>query len=230
LNAVVREYVEGVSVKSLMVSARIFSNFSKRKQLADCFFKIGFAAGLVQNKTFNSGSTSTDKKTQVYTRIDCIKKKSNRRFGNCRPISKAINFIEHAIPTALDNEITVWTHGDFVHSNLIVPNGGGISIIDFSDLTFGSPAEDITRFMIRTMVDYRYRLFNEPKFLDYLQSNFINAYSSMQPLKVSADELKIYYLLNLLESITGLAPRNFAARLSIRDLYILFLLREAVVD
>lgn len=61
-----------------------------------------------------------------------------------------------------------WTHGDLVHSNVLITNQNKVALLDFAESRFDSPYHDISRFTVRTLIDFGYNPLRYPQnvFLD----------------------------------------------------------------
>lgn len=228
INCIIMEWVDGISLQKLMPLGGRFSSEDEKRMLEAYFRNAGKAIGLIQSRTY--GQNAGKAKPYMDAKLRSIKKQVQYSYlkNYSKYVERALKCIDEAIPTISWGKVgSAWTHGDFVHSNVLITNEGKIAILDLAESRFDSPYHDISRFTVRTMIDYGYVQHKySPRYLHGLNHNFLNGYLRSFPHKISDDLLLLYDIFNLLQFISFLYEPCLRSFLSLRDWYALFLLRK----
>jgi len=193
LNGVVMECVDGISLEKLMPLGRRFSSQGEKRRLEAYFRNVGKVIGLIQARTYSPNASKA--KRYMDTKLRRVQKQIwHSHLKKSKHVKRALMCIYEAISTISLGKIgSAWTHGDFVHSNILITDEDKIAILDLAESRFDSPYHDITRFTVRTMIDYGYlQLKYSPHYLHRLNHNFLNGYLRSFPHKIS-DGL-LYYI------------------------------------
>jgi serine/threonine protein kinase len=228
INCIIIEWVDGISLQKLMPAGGRFGSEDEKRMLEAHFRNAGKAIGLIQSRTH--GQNAGKAKSYMDAKLRSIKKQAQHSYlkNYCKYIERALKCIDEAIPTISWGKVgSAWTHGDFVCSNILITNEGKIAILDLAESRFDSPYHDISRFTVRTIIDYGYVWHKySSSYLHGLNHNFLNGYLSSFPHKISDDLLVLYDIFNLLQFISFLYEPCLRSFLSLRDWYALFLLRK----
>lgn len=226
LNGFVREWIDGNDLATIMMGGRSSFNCEKKK-LPSYFKKIGEVIGLIHNQTYSSDATSA--KSFTISKVAAINRQiCNSYLKNSKYVKRTMTCIEDAISTiAWKNVGVTLTHGDLVHSNIVLPPDGGVALIDFAESRYDLPYHDISRFMVRTMIDYGWVHHRYPSsYIAGLNSRFFEGYLSSMRHKIKSDVFQCFSIFNTLQFISLLYKSGFRSFLSVRDWYALFLLRN----
>jgi thiamine kinase-like enzyme len=190
--------------------------------------KVGKVIGLIHAKTCEQNAI----KPKFYLHMKLEKIKGQLRYSHIgllrRYIGKTLKCIEDGIPViSPKNYWVVWTHGDLVHGNILITKQHKVALLDFAESRFDSPYHDISRFTVRTLVDYGYNPFKySTDYLFTLNHVFLKSYLSSFSKKIYDDILHLYYIFQMVQFISLLSKPNAPNFLSPRDLYILLLLKK----
>jgi len=232
VNAIVMECVHGISLQKLMSLCGRFSSKNEKERL-ECFFtKVGRVIGLIQARTYKPNMD----KPKVYLNAKLEKIKNQIDYSYLGPLQKyvrrALKCIEDGISVlSWKNCGIAWTHGDLVHDNVLITNRHKVVLLDFVESRFDSPYHDISRFTVRTLIDYGYNPFRyTTNYLHKLNHMFLNGYLSSFPHKISDETLHFYYIFQIIQFISFLYKLNIFSLTSSRDWYALFLLKKYVQE
>lgn len=211
LNGIVKEWVDGDSLQELMRRGGRFAPKEKRRILEAHFRNIGEAIGFLHLKTYDQSRCSA--KLHMDRKLENLCKSIKQLRFNLysKQLRRALEYVKQTNSKISWNLVgTSWVHGDFVHSNILVTNQGRIGILDFSDSRFDSPLFDISRFMVRTIIDFGYmpNRFSKQYLLE-LNESFLQGYSSLFGKEISNDLLMFYSIFNIIQSISSAYTRDF---------------------
>jgi RIO-like serine/threonine protein kinase len=229
VNGVVREYVDGVNLQKLMSLYGRFSSKNEKRRLIVYFMKVGRVIGLIHARTYKS---NTDK-PKFYLNAKLERIKSQLHYSHLGPplqqyVDDALKCIKDGISVLSSKNCgIVWTHGEFIHSNILITNQHKVALLDFAESRFDSPYHDISRFIVRTLIDYGYNpLRYSTKYLLKLNHVFLKSYLSSFPYRIHDEVLHLYYIFQIIQFISFLYKSNVLNLLSPRDWYALLLLKK----
>lgn len=230
MNGVIIELISGTTLDRYF--PRNYFCLMKRKQmLAKCFRDLGSAIGMVHAQTGQLGSRNA--KLYFELKMESIKNKiCGSRLKSLRTIKKTLRLLDDVASTITwsKNPCSL-IHGDLVHNNIIITDDGKIAIIDWAESRMDSPYHDISRFTIRTLLDYSYNFKSAPNFLTSLNYDFLNSYfNTYKNLTISNKLYYFYCTFNTLQFVSFLYndPRNYLSLAPLRDVVALFLLNQFV--
>lgn len=203
--------------------------FTSQKQKLKMYYKnVGKAIGLIQAMTYKPASNKAE--LYINMELDRILKKQIRSAPRIylNYIKQAINCVKEAILTfSWENVGIAWTHGDFVHSNIKISEQNRVGIIDFSESRFDSPYFDLSRFTLRTLLNYSpFRIKYSSCFLNELNNDFLKGYELNSVIEFDESLYNIYTIFILLREIDFLFNTNLRYFLSPKNWYGLLLLRR----
>lgn len=225
INGYVREWVEGVTLNSIL---KISSDFRNEK-IINYFKNVGSVIGNFHNKTYCPNAESAES----YTILKLKKTRneiSNSYLKRSKLINQVMNHLEEEISTiSWKNVGLTLTHGDFVHSNILITANGDLSLIDCAESRFDLPYQDVSRFIVRTKIDYGGKpIKHNTKCIDELNRNFLNSYLNSTNYKFSYDIFYYFYIFNIVQFLSIINNRGFNSFFSYRDWYSLSILKKYV--
>lgn len=226
LNGVAKEWVEGTNLRELMRLGGLFVSKESRRTLKTHFRKVGEAMGFLHLKTYDQNRHIA--KLHMNRKLENMSKSIEhlRLNYNSRYIKQGLEYLKQINSTISWSNIgTSWVHGDFVHSNVLVTDQGQIAILDFSDSRFDFPLFDVSRFMVRTLIDFGYMQHKfSNHFLLELNTSFFQGYLSLFGKKISNDLLLLYSIFNIIQFISPEYTCDFRGFL--RNNYAIILLNK----
>lgn len=234
MNGVIMEYVDGTTFDTYMrASFKRQSYFKKRRQILTEYFRsAGELIGLIHAET--SKPDVANAKFYFESKMEAIKSKIRKsHFNNLKIFRETLMLLNEVASTiSWKRNSCSLIHGDFVHNNLIITADGKIAIIDWAESRLDSPYHDLSRFTVRTILDYGDNPKCRSNFLTDLNHNFLNSYfCAHKKLKANNELYCFYCIFNTLQFISFLCEglRNYLSCAFIkRDLFALFLLNQYI--
>jgi tRNA A-37 threonylcarbamoyl transferase component Bud32 len=226
LNGLAKEWLVGDSLRELMRLSGRFSSNGSRRILEAHFRNVGEAIGFLHSKTYDQSRCSA--KLHMDRKLENLSKSIEQLRFNIylKHIKRAVEYVKQTNSNISWNRVgTSWVHGDFVHSNILVTAQGQIGILDFSDSRFDSPLFDVSRFMLRTIIDFGYmpNKFSKQSLLE-LNRSFLRGYLSLFGKEIPEDLFMLYSIFNLIQFISPAYTSD--VHLFLRNNYSLILLKK----
>ena len=226
VNGIVREWVDGTSLVELMRYGSRFSTQKEREILENHFEQVGKTIGLIQNKSCSYSILSEAEQYAILkSKINSVQFLGyNPCLKKLRIVKSAFAYLRNGLATAAKkNMFITWTHGDFIHSNIVFTPNDKISLIDLADSKCDSPYIDLGSFTIRTLIDYGYNpiRFNNG-YLHKLNGKFLKGYFDSSEHNFSLKIFQYYQIFNLynyiLDSRKPFSPRTCVSLILLKTL------------
>ena len=229
INGIATAWMPGTTLQDLMNSGHRFATESDKRQLAEHFKNVGMLLGSLKACTHDANVHIAEYYLKL--KLHLLANEIHRSIlKNSKIVKRALKSLKEFLQTFSWTKLDCYfTHGDFVHSNIIITKNNKIAIVDFAESRMDSHYHDLTRFTVRTMLDYGY---NSLKYsqndLNKLNECFLMGYLQTFPEKFSSsDELFHFYrTFNALQFTSLIYNANLKTFLSFHTPYELLLLDQ----